>query len=79
MGGAYFHSPTTPSWRGAQGEHRDIIKTYGEVEIELHAFLTLVLDEMGGQIHNPASFNAREEPPVPIRHEAEWIPSLVLT
>jgi len=23
MGGAVLHSPNTPSWRGAQGEHRD--------------------------------------------------------
>jgi hypothetical protein len=21
--GLYLHSPSTPSWRGAQGEHRD--------------------------------------------------------
>jgi hypothetical protein len=44
----YLHSPTTPSWRGAQDEHRGnftvyFIKTYRGAELQLHEFLTSTL------------------------------------
>jgi hypothetical protein len=28
----YLHSPNTPSWRGAQGEHMDREKSYKETK-----------------------------------------------
>jgi hypothetical protein len=34
-------------------------KSYGGLEVYLHRFLTLALDEVGGQLHAPAP-NARE-------------------
>jgi hypothetical protein len=41
------------------------MKTYGEAEIQLHAFLTLALDENSGQIHAPVALPPGKDPTVP--------------
>jgi hypothetical protein len=44
------------------------MKTYGVVEVQLHAFLTSALDKDEWSVSRPDSFAPREEthPPVPI-------------
>jgi hypothetical protein len=32
--GLYLHSPNTPSWRGARGEHRDREEVQGQLLLQ---------------------------------------------
>jgi hypothetical protein len=48
------------------------IKTYGGVNVYLHAFLTSALDELSSQLHAPASLY-----PIPTGQEGVWAPEPV--
>jgi hypothetical protein len=38
------------------------MKTYGVVDVELHSFLILTLDEVSGQLHSPAASPGERAP-----------------
>jgi len=54
------------------------MKTYGEVEVQLHAFLALAI-EVKGQLHALAALAPRKQPPVPTGYEARWASEPVWT
>jgi len=55
------------------------MKTYGEVHVQFHAFLTLTLIEISGQLHTPATSPSGKELLIPIGQEAGWAPEPVWT
>jgi hypothetical protein len=52
------------------------MKTHAGAGVELHVFLTSVLNEVSGPFYNPAALPLAREPPVirVIIHEAKWTP-----
>jgi hypothetical protein len=46
------------------------MKRYGRVEVELHTFVSSVLD--GGELHALAAFPPAREPPVSTGQKPEW-------
>jgi len=52
-------------------------KLYGGVEVQFHAFLTLALKEVGGQLHALATLPLAIKPMVPTAQEDGWEPEIV--
>jgi hypothetical protein len=55
------------------------MEAYGEVDIEIHIFLTLALAGGKWSVSRPGRFTSGKEPPVPIRWEVGRTPEPVWT
>jgi len=54
------------------------MKTYGEVDVYLHIFLTSVM-EVSGQIHGPADLSLGKGPRYPVVKVTGWVADPVWT
>jgi hypothetical protein len=57
--------------------HRLHDMTYWVMDVQIHSFLTSVLDRVEGQLHAPAVLLTRRAMPVAIEQEAGWVPQPV--
>jgi hypothetical protein len=76
-----LHSNWTHWWfKCSNGDTKHhAMKTYEEMEVYLHAFLTSALDGCEWSASRPGRFTPGKELPIPIRWEAGWTPEDVWT